>query len=195
MPNNPITVPLPQDLPTNWTYGQTIGAAGTDVGLTQQHGYNYLMQQVNAAQQAAKEVGAAFSGLTAASLGAAPATEDPNNPGCYYRMNNGVQEWINPPGITGVEYRTTERWQGKPVYQKLVNFGYAPNSSSSSVSHGIENFSQCAGLHGTLGGANLIGHSNVVAVDVNASAITIQTNSDLSGSNVLVLVKYSKTTD
>ena len=73
MPDNPITVPLPQDLPTNWTYGQTIGAAGTDVGLTQQHGYNYLMQQVNAAQQAAQELGEAFAGLTAADVGAAPA--------------------------------------------------------------------------------------------------------------------------
>ncbi len=63
MADNPITVPLPQDLPQNWTYGQTIGPQGTDVGLTQQHGYNYLMQQVNAAQQAAQELGAAFSGL------------------------------------------------------------------------------------------------------------------------------------
>lgn len=53
---NIITVPLPQDLPTNWVYGQTIGPQGTDVGLTQQHGYNYLMEQVNAAQQAAQEL-------------------------------------------------------------------------------------------------------------------------------------------
>lgn len=72
MPDNPITVPLPQDLPTNWTYGQTIGAAGTDVGLTQQHGYNYLMQQVNAAQQAAQEIGTAFENLTAENVDAAP---------------------------------------------------------------------------------------------------------------------------
>lgn len=53
---NIITVPLPQDLPTNWVYGQTIGPQGTDVGLTQQHGYNYLMEQVNAAQQAAQDL-------------------------------------------------------------------------------------------------------------------------------------------
>ena len=63
MADNPITVPLPQDLPQNWTYGQTIGPQGTDVGLTKQHGYNYLMQQVNAAQQAAQELGEAFSDL------------------------------------------------------------------------------------------------------------------------------------
>lgn len=63
--DNPITVSLPQDLPTNWTQGQIIGPNGTDVGLTQQHGYNYLMQQVNAAQQAADEVGEAFTGAAA----------------------------------------------------------------------------------------------------------------------------------
>lgn len=74
MPDNPITVPLPQDLPTNWTYGQTIGATGSDVGLTQQHGYNYLMQQVNAAQQAAQEIGSAFEGLTANEIGAVPSS-------------------------------------------------------------------------------------------------------------------------
>lgn len=70
MPENPITVPLPQDLPTNWTYGQIIGPNGTDVGLTQQHGYNYLMGQVNAAQQAAKETGEALGQLSAADIGA-----------------------------------------------------------------------------------------------------------------------------
>lgn len=64
MPENPITVPLPQDMPTNWVYGQTIGPNGTDVGLAQQYGYNYLMQQVNAAQQAAEELGKGISGLS-----------------------------------------------------------------------------------------------------------------------------------
>lgn len=63
MADNPITTSLPADLPEQWTYGQTVGPNGTDVGLTQQHGYNYLMQQVNAAQQAATQIGAAFSGL------------------------------------------------------------------------------------------------------------------------------------
>ena len=37
-------------------------------------------------------------------------------PGCFYRAVDGVTEWINPPMIMGVEYRTTERWQGRPVY-------------------------------------------------------------------------------
>lgn len=59
--NNPISVPLPQDLPTNWTYGQTVAPTGAEVGLPEQYGYNYLMAQVNAAQKAAAECGVNFA--------------------------------------------------------------------------------------------------------------------------------------
>lgn len=41
---------LPADLPENWTQGQTISPNGTEVGLTEKHGYNYLMKQVNDTQ-------------------------------------------------------------------------------------------------------------------------------------------------
>ncbi len=60
MPENPITVPLPQDLPENWKTSQTVSVDGTSVGLTPQHGYNYLMEQVNNAQTAAQQVGNAI---------------------------------------------------------------------------------------------------------------------------------------
>ena len=43
-------------------------------------------------------------------------------------------EWVNPPMIVDIEYRTTERWQGKPVYTKLINFGTLPNNSQKVVS-------------------------------------------------------------
>lgn len=46
--------------------------------------------------------------------------EDANYPGCYYRVVNGVKEWLNPPMTIGGEYRTTERYNGKPVYAKAV---------------------------------------------------------------------------
>ena len=63
----------------------------------------------------------------AALAGKAPAQEDESFPGCYYRMVNGIKEWINPPMILGVEYRTTERWNGKPIYVKAVNIGAVVN--------------------------------------------------------------------
>lgn len=63
MATNPIPSPLPADLPTNWVRGQTIAPAGSDVGLAQQYGYNYLMAAVNAAQSGVNTIGNAFSGL------------------------------------------------------------------------------------------------------------------------------------
>lgn len=63
MAENPIKSPLPADLPTDWSIGQTVGPDGTDVGLSERHGYNYLSKQVNAAQKAVNAIGEAFEGV------------------------------------------------------------------------------------------------------------------------------------
>lgn len=63
MAENPITVSLPADLPEDWAENEIVAPEGQSVGLDQQHGYNYLMEQVNNAQTAASQIGAAFSGL------------------------------------------------------------------------------------------------------------------------------------
>lgn len=60
---NPITVPLPADLPTDWSAGDTVAPNGADAGLSEQHGYNYLMEQVNNAQTAVLETAQAMDGL------------------------------------------------------------------------------------------------------------------------------------
>lgn len=51
-------IPLPADLPENWTSGQIIAPTGAEAGLDNQHGYNYLMRQVNNAQRALKVLAA-----------------------------------------------------------------------------------------------------------------------------------------
>ena len=127
----------------------------------------------------------------------------------YWSLNQGAQnkahricrngvwgplEWINPPMQLGVEYRTIERYQQVPIYTKAVNFGTAPNATSKTVENGITGFNQCVDVSGILGGANLIGHKNIVGILVNASQITIEADADLSRSNVYVILKYTKTT-
>ena len=47
--------------------------------------------------------------------------------GCMYRIFDGQQEWYNPPMEAGIEYRTTERWQGKPVYTMTAHHTAAIN--------------------------------------------------------------------
>lgn len=63
MANNPLIQNLPADLPTNWQNGQIVAPSGASVGLSTQHGYNYLMQQSNASQMAINAIAAAFSGV------------------------------------------------------------------------------------------------------------------------------------
>lgn len=54
-----IPTNLPKDLPENWTDTQYVSPGGVDVGLTPQHGYNYLMKQVNNAQAGVLALGQA----------------------------------------------------------------------------------------------------------------------------------------
>lgn len=42
-------------------------------------------------------------------------------------------EWENPPLVLGIEYRTTERFNGHPVYVKAVEFGLLPSNDSKNV--------------------------------------------------------------
>ena len=132
---------------------------------------------------------------TAAMVGSAPAQNDSDYSGCYYRMNGAAKEWINPPMQLGVEYRTAGRYNSKPVYAKAISFGQAPNATYKDVSHGIENFSQLVSYTVMMGGANLIETPALDSIQINVSNIRITTNTDVSASYVYLVLRYTKTTD
>lgn len=122
----------------------------------------------------------------------------PNSVICRrYYVNSEWSPWeyITPPMQLGVEYRTVERYNGKPVYAKAINFGQAPNATYKEVSHGIEDFSQLVSYTGMMGGANLIEAPALDNILINASIIRITTNTDASGSYVYLVLRYIKTTD
>lgn len=62
-------------------------------------------------------------------------------PDCRYRTAaDGSIEWINPPMLAGNEYRTTERWNGKIVYKKLLTWKSTTDMNyvgTYNVPHGI----------------------------------------------------------
>ena len=60
MAKRPLDQPLPADLPENWSGDQFVAPQGADVGLSEQHGYNYLMASVNAAARAINALNEAF---------------------------------------------------------------------------------------------------------------------------------------
>ena len=60
-------------------------------------------------------------------------------------------EWANPPMEIGVEYRTTKRHNGKPVYTKLIDFGALSNGS---VWIGTRNVISMKGITTSISGSN-----------------------------------------
>lgn len=62
-------------------------------------------------------------------LEVAQAIEDDTHKGCYYRLVGGEKEWINPPLVSGSDYRTTERIDGKTVYIRSEKFILAASGS------------------------------------------------------------------
>lgn len=105
-------------------------------------------------------------------------------------------EYLNPPMQLGVEYRTTERYMGKPVYVKLVDFGALPNAASKSLDHGIKNVSVPFSIEGhiTNSSRNAVGSSDIWW-SFTTSKIIAGTTTDMSTRNAYVKIKYTKTTD
>lgn len=137
--------------------------------------------------------------LKPADVGAAPATEYSSRPGCYYRAVDGESEWTNPPMLTDTEYRTTERYNGMPVYTKLIEFGTLPASGMKTVGCGISG-QQIIDMRTTItkiGGSFIPQHSfanaNSVLLDWwvnNSGSITASVFSNMNDYSAFVQIKY-----
>lgn len=103
MANNPITVPLPQDLPETWAVNQIVSPDGVSAGLTPQHGYNYLMKQVNNAQQAAQELGEGIAGLSGDNLPASSDGGETISSALSNKADKGPPQVYDLPLAEGVE--------------------------------------------------------------------------------------------
>ena len=44
-----------------------------------------------------------------------------------------IEEWVNPPMIPDVEYRTTKRHNGKVVFTQLIDFGALPSNGQKNL--------------------------------------------------------------
>lgn len=113
----------------------------------------------------------------------------------------GEWEYVNPPMILGTEYRTTERYLGKPVYVKAVDCGQIADEKE--VAHGIDNMLYCIFAQGLRGGMpmpeifnhNLSDPWSCYISQVTATKIRFECGTSAAGGNCAVLLKYIKTTD
>ena len=108
-----------------------------------------------------------------------------------------LADCLNPPMQLGVEYRTAERYNSKPVYKKAINTGALSAGTSKSVAHGVQNIGlRLSALYGlNNGGDNLVSNPGITGILVDGSNITITTAAGFSTSNSWVVIAYTKTTD
>ena len=109
----------------------------------------------------------------------------------------GPWEWVNPPMSSGVEYRTVERFGGKPVYAKSVNFGALPAADSKTVSHNIENVKQIIQVTGIGSNGAILNDIELAGANftANLAVIACKVKSDFSSNSAMVILKYIKKTD
>lgn len=118
-----------------------------------------------------------------------------------YGSKIGTWEYVNPPMQLGVEYRTTERYLGKPVYAKLVDCGTIPAQGThkdlvfSPDAVGIVSVSAYSLQRGT---TLPFYDTNGVKYSIAGNGTTVMIwnySESRLDTDVRALVKYTKTTD
>ena len=118
-----------------------------------------------------------------------------------YSKDSGAtwtEEWENPLMQVGVAYQTTERWNGKPVYAKLIDIGYLPNATSKNIDGVIESgVDDLVELKCILKSGYVRRNSDGL-VDVHLGVenpyawLTVKTTSDMSAYTGKVLIKWTR---
>lgn len=107
-------------------------------------------------------------------------------------------EWVNPPMIIGVEYRTTERYDGHPVYIKTMDCGKgtadgAMNSYPNVGSNCVYVDMSCRALNTSSGwGFMLTDKLTFATAAAGHSTVSLNAGRDLTAQNIYLTVKYYK---
>ena len=107
-------------------------------------------------------------------------------------------EWVNPPMTLGIEYRTTQRCNGKPVYAKAVEAGVLPNNSYKEIliAYGITGIVRLDG-YAYWNGSTYVDKIPLAKFGVNTvlysnSLLRFSASSDLSNYSAYAVVYYIK---
>ena len=119
-----------------------------------------------------------------------------------YRFVNGETEWFNPPMESGVEYRTTERFAGQPVYKCLIYVDstcFPPSVGELATYDYPGKGSRVISIEGSINsGYDYVpfGCANV-SIKANDNGITVANNdaSLLADASAYITVKYTKQTN
>ena len=101
-------------------------------------------------------------------------------------------EWLNPPMTPGVEYRTTERWNGKPVYTTLIDFDFTvAGKTSRMLPFGGQPIRYSASANGVVSPYHPVsGDGNNFEVYVDGIEITVNVGANAVGKRAYVQLWY-----
>jgi hypothetical protein len=109
-----------------------------------------------------------------------------------------VMEYQNPPMLLGVEYKTMERYLGKPVYCRLIDCGkFPPPGNSRQVAHGISNCYPVS-ITARMSNGNTVPFVEKYTIGADGVNVFLQSASgvsDQSANATVALMRYTKTTD
>lgn len=106
------------------------------------------------------------------------------------------------PDYSSTEYYTGRKWlNGKKIYQKTINFGYLPNTTSANVPHNISNLDKIihidAVANNTTSGLMIDYKSPNTATEigiiVDSTNVTIGSTANVSSFYCYVTLAYTKT--
>ena len=111
----------------------------------------------------------------------------------------GEWEWVNPPMLLGVEYRTTERENGNAIYVKEIKYGKGPSGGAANLHGGYPKnavFTEvnCKGVRSDGWGSFLnqylsFGENGATG---SGSMISLSGAGDLSQTDIYLTAKYYK---
>ena len=162
-------IPLPADLTENWTSQQTVAPTGAEVGMDEQHGYNYLMKQVNNAQRALKALAAQREeDLARIKFW---ASNDPTSPASFI---GGTWERIEGKFIMGAsDTYPAGSTGGEAEHSHAYAVTYVSNYGG--IVGGSSDYSVMA-YNGTTGGNNIVASDAGTGIGNQYSAVSITPN-------------------
>lgn len=114
-----------------------------------------------------------------------------------YTTNGGstwTEEWINPPMALDTEYRTTERFNGMPVYCKTVSISFE-RQMTTEIMHNIANITNIVRLIGTLTDGTTLPYykgSDRCFVMATKTHIIVDVNFNVSATSGYATIYYTK---
>lgn len=105
-------------------------------------------------------------------------------------------ECVNPPMVLGVEYRTKDRYLGKPVYTKLVDIGALPNAKTSMIAHNIAAVDYVIRCGGLMSNGNSLpfqfDSTNWVKIHAGREYVVVQTGDNKTSITAIAQMWYTK---